>query len=166
MEVSRRAPQCGSECHNPERDNHIHGSGNPISDYDFPISENSHSPILGARTLNARASHWSRLHHNASLFGGGETGTTQGRATGLFPYALTASDYTNLLTESDGVATFTLLKCGSSALSIVSSSQTGYIIDTDTVHFDVGDTCANQIAVAETGGSVTWASAALLLEAG
>ena len=108
----------------------------------------------------------SSLPYYTSLFGGGEVGNTEGRATGLFPYASTASYYTNLLSESDGVATFTLLKNGSSSgLSVVSSSQTGYFIDTDTVCFDVNDTCANQIAVAETGGSVTWTSAALLLEA-
>jgi hypothetical protein len=104
-----------------------------------------------------------------SLFGGGEVGSSPGRATGLFPYALTASNYTNHLSgppSGDGVATFTLLKnYTTAALSVSSTAQTGYFIDTDTASFDAGDFCSNQISVAETGGSVTWSSAALLLEA-
>lgn len=109
-----------------------------------------------------------------SLFGGGTfdpSGTGgMARATGLFPYALTASHYTNHVTDADmcsGVATFTLLKNGSaSALAISSGGHTGYITDnTDTVGFAVDDTCANSIVMTSgTGTYIDWASASLLLE--
>jgi hypothetical protein len=84
------------------------------------------------------------------------------RATGLFPYAVTASNYTNYLTDStDGSATFTLLINGLSALAISSLGGTGYITDNDTATANVNDTCANQITV--TDGSVTWSTVAVLL---
>lgn len=105
-----------------------------------------------------------------SLFGGGETALTGTgglpRATGLFPYALQASNFTNHISEAGptGVATFTLLKNCTSALSITTSAgETGFITDAGPLSFDLGDTCANQITV--TQGSITWASASLLLEA-
>jgi hypothetical protein len=102
-----------------------------------------------------------------SLFGGGLPGSDLTRATGLFPYSLTASNYTNLLVDPTiGAATFTVLKNGSPSLLAVSSSagQTGYFIDgTDIVNFAVGDSCANQFVTRQ--GSVTWVNAALLLQA-
>jgi hypothetical protein len=113
----------------------------------------------------------------SSIFGGGNLGgnssTTIPRATGLFPYDLEASNYTNHVTGTDmsglGAATFTLLKNGSASGLAVSSSagETGYIADNlSVVDFAVGDTCANMIAVTSgTGSSISWANAALLLEA-
>jgi hypothetical protein len=106
----------------------------------------------------------------SSLFGAGNLGDDLTRSTGLFPYALTASKFTNFLTAAGlhGAATFTLLKNGSaSALSVSSTEHTaGYFTDnTDTVTFAVGDTCANQIVgTGQMGYSVTWAGAALLLD--
>lgn len=104
----------------------------------------------------------------SSLFGGGSvpiagSGSTA-RATGLLPYDLMASKFTNLLSSAAGTATFTLLVDGSPSDLVTSASSSGYWTDnTHTVQIDAGHTCANQIEV--DTGSVTWASAALLLEA-
>jgi hypothetical protein len=100
-----------------------------------------------------------------SLFGGGRVDVDTPRATGLFPYDLTASKFTNYLTGSVGGAVgFTLLVNGSSSALAVSASSSGFWTDsTHTVSIDAGDICANEIEV--TAGSVTWASGALLLEA-
>jgi hypothetical protein len=108
----------------------------------------------------------------SSLFGGGSPSNPpnnpQTRSTGKFPYALSASKFTNHLVDpTSGSATFTLLKNGSSALAVSSSAgHTGYIMSdlTETVAFNQGDTCANQITTGSSG-TVTWASAALLLQA-
>jgi len=113
------------------------------------------------------------------LFGGGSIGGGTGpdpvpRATGLFPYALTASNFTNHLTAATqsphaGAATFTLQKNGSPTSHAVSSlpGATGYFTDNTATAFAVGDTTANNVVVTttDTASSVTWASAALLLEA-
>ena len=106
-----------------------------------------------------------------SLFGGGALGeNTIPRATGLFPYALSASKFTNYVTvvfDGTSAATFTLLKNGASSGLAVSSGagRTGYFMtsNVDHVNFDQGHTCANQV-VGSAGTSVTWASGALLLE--
>lgn len=110
-----------------------------------------------------------------SLVGGGDIGGVLPRATGLFPYGLTASNYTNLITSSDmgsGAATFTLLKNGSASALAVSSAgssggKTGYIADnTDTVDFVVGDTCTNMIVPTNGVGTyIDWASSTLLIQA-
>ena len=93
------------------------------------------------------------------------------RATGMFPYALTASSYTNNLPcdqTQTASATFTLLIEGcASTLTICSGGGSGYFIDyTDSVDFAAGQTCTNEIVVVgDTGTYVTWAGAALLLRA-
>jgi hypothetical protein len=109
----------------------------------------------------------------SSLFGGGQLGTIVQRATGLCPYDLRASKFTNFLTAADPdcTVTFTLLKNGSASALAVSSSagQSGYFVDnSDSVCFVAGDTCANRVAVfsGEGGQTVTWAGAGLLWEAG
>lgn len=108
----------------------------------------------------------------SSLFGGGNPAPPTPRATGLLPYALNASKYTNYVTATDGAgsATFTLLKNGSaSALAVASGAgETGYLTDNvDTVGFVVGDTCANGIVLTSdlTNSYIVWAGAALLLQA-
>lgn len=109
----------------------------------------------------------------SSLFGGGNPGPStlpETRATGKFPFALTASTYTNHITDAPGggAATFTLLKNGSSSgLAATSGSgQTGYFTDNTApgVNFAFGQTCANQIhATGGSGASITWDGAGLLL---
>jgi hypothetical protein len=105
----------------------------------------------------------------SSLFGGGEVNTATTRATGLIPYALEASNYTNLITDVEdcGAATFTLLQNGSaSGLAVSSTGCAGYFTDNPTLgpDFSAGDTCANRIVVT-AGTSVTLANAGLLLKA-
>lgn len=103
-----------------------------------------------------------------SLFGGGNIDTTTPRATGLLPYALTATRLTNHLTMNASAAgTFTLVhnESGSSQALSFSSGQTGWLTDNDNnpVSFDVADRCANQISVST--GTIEWASAGLLVQA-
>jgi hypothetical protein len=104
------------------------------------------------------------------LFGGGNATSDTTRATGKFPFAVTASKYTNHITDAPGggAATFTLLKNGSASGLAASSGagQTGYFTDNIApgVYFAVGQTCANEI-VGGSSGSVTWAGASLLLTA-
>ena len=103
-----------------------------------------------------------------SLFGAGNPFRTDTpRATGLLPYSLTASNYTNHITsagDNTGAATFTLLKNGNSVLALSpSAGTTGYVSSSETVSFAVGDTCANQLV--QTTAPVYWASGALLLQA-
>lgn len=101
---------------------------------------------------------------HSSLFGGGNFFIPAERSTGLFPYALAASKFTNYVPTAGGAATFTLLINGSSSLSAsCSQTDTGFITDTDSATVAVNDTCANQIVV--TLGQLTWASATLLLNA-
>lgn len=109
-----------------------------------------------------------------SLFGAGDIHTgLADRSTGLLPYDLTASNYTNYITDADmgtGVATFALVNGGTSVLCVTSGSSlggmTGYITDTDTANFAAGDTCTNSVTLTSgTGTNITWASAALLLQA-
>jgi hypothetical protein len=108
----------------------------------------------------------------SSLFGGGSPTADMYRSTGLFPYAVTASAFTNHLTYSDnglskGAATFGLLKNGTTAL-ITSSSpgMSGYWTDSDTAAFDQNDICTNRIAgTGDSGTMVQWISAAMLLTA-
>jgi len=109
------------------------------------------------------------------LFGGGEPANAgtypQTRATGLIPYALTASHLTSHVTSADDsdYATITLLKNGRTTMLSISSGAglTGFFTDLiDTADFTAGDTCANQITVTgESHTSVYWVSAGLLLEA-
>jgi hypothetical protein len=107
----------------------------------------------------------------SSLFGAGNVYSTVYRSTGLFPYALRASKFTNhLILPSSAAATFTLLQndSGSSLTASALSGHTGYFISaaTEMVDFAVGDTCANQIMVTgDPTTSVTWDGAALLLTA-
>jgi hypothetical protein len=79
----------------------------------------------------------------SSLFGGGDPGSTIPRGTGLIPYDLVASNFTNHLTDvSDptSAATFSLLQNGTAALSTSSSpGMTGWWTDTDTASFNAGD---------------------------
>jgi len=111
----------------------------------------------------------------SSLFGGGTIGPPAPRASGLFPYALNASKYTNHITDASQIphqaaATFTLLKNGAASALAVSATggATGYFTDnTHSVDFAVGDTCANRIVLTSnlTNTYIAWAGAALLLEA-
>jgi hypothetical protein len=101
----------------------------------------------------------------SSLFGAGKiyNGNLVARATGLFPYTLSATKFTNYRPgDQSGDATFTLLKNGSPSALAVSSTGGGYWTDnTDTVAFAVGDTCANEVE----GAVPAWAYGALLLTA-
>lgn len=106
-----------------------------------------------------------------SLFGGGAVDPSGSggmpRATGLFPYALVGSKFTNYLIDpSPGNATFTLLINNlPSLLTASSGGTTGHFTDNShTVSTTIGNTCANQIVVAP-GSFVTYANAALLLDA-
>jgi hypothetical protein len=105
----------------------------------------------------------------SSLFGGGDPGSTIPRGTGLIPYDLVASNFTNHISavsnETTSAATFSLLQNGTAALSISSSpGMTGWWTDTDTASFNAGDICANKIEGAgNPGTSVTWGGAGLLL---
>jgi len=107
----------------------------------------------------------------SSLFGAGNAADVLDRSSGLVPYDLGASMFTNHVTASSAAATFTLLKNGSSSGLAVSalSGHTGYFMSgpTDSVAFAKGDTCANEIQVVGTTGStsITWVGAALLLTA-
>lgn len=102
----------------------------------------------------------------SSLFGGGDVETYTARATGLFPYDSIASNFTTFIPTAGGAATFTTMINGllSTLTASCSAIESGYFTDTShTVAFDVGDTCANRINV--TSGTLTWASASLLLDA-
>ncbi|HEX4158382.1 MAG TPA: hypothetical protein VHY79_07885 [Rhizomicrobium sp.] len=104
-----------------------------------------------------------------SLFGGQEidlTGVSVPRATGLVPYDLTASNFTNYVPAVLGspIATFTLLQNETMAAFTFTTmeGQTGYFTAAGTADFSVGDRCTNKIAVA--WGTIEWASASLLLQ--
>ena len=99
----------------------------------------------------------------SSLFGGGSAFGNLPRATGLISYDVDASNFANFLTNATGAATFTLLVDGSASALTTSATSSGYWIDTEnSVAIDVDHTCTNRIAV--TSGTITWASAGLLLE--
>jgi hypothetical protein len=134
----------------------------------FLASTTSRCMIGGSEGLTTTISD-SETDNYCSLFGGGLIGTDLTRATGLFPYALEASNFTNLVTdvEDAGSATFTLLKNGSATgLAVSSDGGTGYFTDNPTTgpNFDVGDTCTNMI-ILTAGTSVTLANGGLLLKA-
>lgn len=101
-----------------------------------------------------------------SLFGGGQLDTSENRATGAVPYALTASNFSTYITQAStfDIATFSLLQNGAgSGLACASSmGSSGYLEDTThTASFAAGDTCANEINVSM--GTVKWSYAAVLL---
>lgn len=137
------------------------------------VATDSTQCMIGGTPAGGNISVDAGITYYTSLFGGGNY--VQGslpRTTGLFPYALSASNFTSYITATSssgaGSATFTVLKNGSASALAVSSSagQTGYFTtaNSDTVTFAQGDTCANQIVgTGGTGTSVTWAGAAVLL---
>lgn len=133
----------------------------------FLASTASYCMIGGAADMPATID--SSQTDYSSLFGGGNPFRTDiARATGLLPYSLTASKYTNHVTNAGdnntGAATFTLLKNGNSALALSSSTgETGYISSSEIVSFSAGDTCANQLVLITE--PVYWASGTLLLQA-
>jgi hypothetical protein len=105
----------------------------------------------------------------SSLFGGQNVADNQlaPRSTGLLPYALTASNFTNYIPQGDtGTATFSLLNGNTAVLSIsITSEQSGYIAASGTSDFGVTDTCTNEIDITSgVGTSIKWASASLLLQ--
>ena len=99
----------------------------------------------------------------SSLFGGGSAFGNLPRATGSISYDVDTSNFANFLTDANGAATFTLLIDDSPSDLTMSATSSGYWIDTEhSVAVDVDHTCANSIVV--TSGTITWASAGLLLE--